>query len=116
LPGRVYRPSNLNGFQTPSQKLHFLRNQIAQACGVKVGFGVRLANHQVLAVLVFLCRKPARKGKWSNCCSGSDPSRGNVDQAALRPTVPLNGRRCDWPAAHPPDAIFGNQLQSLWIA
>ena len=56
LPGRVWssqQPEWIPDVSAQSEA-YFLRNQIAQACGVKAGFGVPiLANHQVLAVLVF---------------------------------------------------------------
>lgn len=56
LPGRVWssqQPEWIPDVSAQSET-YFLRNQIAKACGVKAGFGVPiLANHQVLAVLVF---------------------------------------------------------------
>lgn len=56
LPGRVWssqQPEWIPDISAQSEA-YFLRNKIAQACGVKAGFGVPiLANHQVLAVLVF---------------------------------------------------------------
>jgi len=51
------------------------------------------------------------------CCSGSDPSRGNV--AAIKRRFHCSIKRAAMrfgSSVHPPDAIFGNQLQSLWIA
>ena len=56
LPGRVWssqQPEWIPDVSAQSET-YFLRNQIAKACGVKAGLGVPiLANHQVLAVLVF---------------------------------------------------------------
>ena len=57
LPGRVWssqQPEWIADVSAFQSETYFLRNQIAKACGVKAGFGVPiLANHQVLAVLVF---------------------------------------------------------------
>jgi GAF domain-containing protein len=56
LPGRVWssqQPELIPDVSAQSET-YFLRNQIAKACGVKAGLGIPiLANHQVLAVLVF---------------------------------------------------------------
>lgn len=56
LPGRVWssqQPEWITDVSAHSET-YFLRNQIAKACGIKAGFGVPiLANHHVLAVLVF---------------------------------------------------------------
>lgn len=56
LPGRVWSSQQPEWSPDVSaqSETYFLRNQIAKAYGVKAGFGVPvLANHQVLAVLVF---------------------------------------------------------------
>ncbi len=56
LPGRVWSSQQaewLSDASSWSERI-FLRHQIAKAFGVKTGFGVPvLANHRVLAVLVF---------------------------------------------------------------
>ena len=56
LPGRVWssqQPEWISDVSAESET-YFLRNLIAKALGIRAGFGVPiLANHQVLAVLVF---------------------------------------------------------------
>lgn len=56
LPGRVWssqQPEWISDVSSQSET-YFLRNQIAKACGIKTGFSVPiLANHHVLAVIVF---------------------------------------------------------------
>lgn len=56
LPGRVWSSQQPEWIVDVSahSETYFLRNQIANACGIKAGFGVPvIVNHQVLAVLVF---------------------------------------------------------------
>lgn len=56
LPGRVWSSQQPEWIPDVSahSETYFLRNQIAKAVGLRAGFGVPiLANHQVLAVLVF---------------------------------------------------------------
>lgn len=56
LPGRVWSSRQPEWIVDASahSETYFLRNQIAKAFGVRAGFGIPiLANHQVLAVLVF---------------------------------------------------------------
>jgi len=67
LPGRVWSSQQPEWIADASaqSETFFLRNQIAQAFGIKAGFGVPIiADYQVLAVLVFFlseAREPDRR-------------------------------------------------------
>lgn len=66
LPGRVWssqQPEWIVDVAAESET-YFLRNQIAKAYGVKAGFGVPIiANHQVVAVLVFFMLEACEENK-----------------------------------------------------
>lgn len=54
LPGRVWQSQQAQWIGDASSETYFLRNQIAQAFGVRAGFGIPiLAGSKVLAVAVF---------------------------------------------------------------
>jgi len=64
LPGRVWSSQKTEWIFDVSQESGelFLRNKIAAESGIKAGFGVPiLANHYVLAVLVFFSRRSQEK-------------------------------------------------------
>lgn len=64
LPGRVWSSQQTEWIFDVSQESRnwFLRNKVAAESGIKAGFGVPiLANHHVLAVLVFFRRRPQEK-------------------------------------------------------
>lgn len=66
LPGRVWssRLPEWIADASAQSETYFLRNQIAKAFGVRAGFGVPiLANHQVLAVLVFFMLEAREEDK-----------------------------------------------------
>ena len=64
LPGRVWSSQQPEWIYDASSEseTYFLRNQIARAFNIRAGFGVPvLANHQVLAVLVFFLSQAERE-------------------------------------------------------
>jgi len=119
LAGRVYRPSNLNGFQTsqPVRSLFFAQSN-RPSLRQKVGFGVLILANQVLAVLVFLCveaREERQMVKWRTRCSGSDPSRGNV-AAIKRRFAPISIKRAAMRLAAPGPSAGRHFRQSTAVA
>ena len=75
LPGRVWSSRQPEWICDASAKseTYFLRNQLAKAFGIRAGFGVPvLADHQVLAVLVFFMSQ----------AQGEDHQRAGIAQAA----------------------------------
>lgn len=58
LPGKVWATKQPFWLEDVSLETMFLRNQLAEKCGLKAGFGVPItANEEVVAVLVFFLRQ-----------------------------------------------------------